>query len=109
MARSLHPCAEPGCPELTRGTLCTKHERARRRKQDARRGNAHDRGYDYAHRKLRRQIARVVAAGDAICVRCDEPILPNEPWDLGHDDDDRTRYAGPEHQRCNRATAGRDK
>lgn len=32
-------------------------------------------------------------------------ILPGQAWDLGHVDGDPTRYAGPEHRRCNRRTA----
>src|SRR5215207_10927405 len=28
------------------------------------------------------------------------PITPDEPWDLGHVDHDRSRYAGPEHRKC---------
>jgi hypothetical protein len=41
-------------------------------------------------------------------VRCGERIAPGERWDLGHvDGSGLTEYAGPEHERCNRATAGR--
>jgi hypothetical protein len=52
-------------------------------------------------------VAELVAAGRARCWRCGRMIGPGEAWDLGHDDDDRSRYAGPEHQVCNRSAAGR--
>jgi|SRR5215207_4536895 len=32
------------------------------------------RGYDFAHQKLRRQVARVVESGRAVCARCKLPI-----------------------------------
>lgn len=70
-------------------------------------GTTSQRGYDYQHRKLRKQLEPDVAAGRATCWRCKQRILTGQPWDLGHDDDDRTRYRGPEHVSCNRATAGR--
>ena len=64
------------------------------------------RGYGYAHKKLRKQVAPDVAAGRAKCWRCGQRIQPGDPWDLGHTDD-RSGYAGPEPVACNRATAGR--
>lgn len=78
-------------------------------------GSTTERGYDYEHKKLRKQIEPLVKAGKAHCWRCvanglppeQSLIKPGEPFDLGHDDDDRSRYRGPEHQACNRATAGR--
>jgi hypothetical protein len=65
------------------------------------------RGYGYVHQQLRKAWARRRAAGVVSCARCGELIVPGEPWDLGHVDGDKRRYAGPEHRRCNRATSGR--
>jgi hypothetical protein len=71
------------------------------------RPNSSKRGYGKRHKRLRAAWAPQVAAGGVRCSRCGEPIAPSEPWDLGHDDGDRSRYRGPEHRACNRATAGR--
>ncbi|MGZ6788527.1 MAG: hypothetical protein ACXVGQ_01110 [Mycobacteriaceae bacterium] len=65
---------------------------------------APDRGYGHSHRKRRALWAPDVERGIVQCWRCGQLILPAEPWDLGHDDQDRTKYRGPEHRRCNRAT-----
>jgi hypothetical protein len=74
------------------------------------------RGYGAKHQKKRRVAARAVAQGTVDCWRCGLPIQPGQMWDLGHDDDDRTAYKGPEHAKAadcpaggNRATAGRRK
>jgi hypothetical protein len=60
------------------------------------------RGYGSRHQKLRKRWAPIVAAGLARCWRCRMPILPGSPWELGHDDYDRTIWRGPEHKACNR-------
>jgi hypothetical protein len=63
-----------------------------------------ERGYGPAHTVRRRMLRGIVESGQATCVRCGEPIGAGEPWDLGHDDYDRTKWTGPEHAACNRAT-----
>jgi hypothetical protein len=61
------------------------------------------RGYGHRHADHPSLTQLPVARGDVRCARCGELIDPNELWDLGHDDLDRTKYNGPEHRRCNRA------
>jgi hypothetical protein len=61
--------------------------------------------YSYAHRQLRKRWAKVVEAGEAHCWRCGRWLHPQGPWDLGHDDRDKSVYRGPECLPCNRGTA----
>lgn len=65
------------------------------------------RGYGSAHQRERKRWAKILAEGGASCARCGGWIPPGSKWDLGHHDRDRAQYVGPEHRRCNRATAGR--
>ena len=73
----------------------------------ARQPSSTDRGYGAAHRAERAKWAKVIATGDATCVRCEHPIAPTDPWDLGHSDD-RKSWSGPEHASCNRSAGGRN-
>lgn len=68
-------------------------------------GRTTARGYGTKHQRRRRQLAAKVERGEVTCWRCGRLIAPGEPWDLGHDDRDRTVTRGPEHRACNRATA----
>lgn len=102
--RAQHTCTDPGCDTLIPagdGPHCPDH-----RPPDPR-PSAHRRGYDTAHRNQRATWAPRVATGTVPCWRCGHLIKPDEPWDLGHDDHDRTITRGPEHRRCNRSAAGR--
>lgn len=101
-------CIESGCPALTRGTRCTEHERAK----DKARGTAAQRGYDQPHRTLRADWQRRLDAGLVVhCWRCAEcdvvTIIDPKAWTLGHCDDDRSTYHGPECPPCDYATSGR--
>lgn len=67
------------------------------------------RGYGHRHQQLRAGWQRRIDAGEIItCWRpaCDNRITGTD-WDLGHDDDDRTKYHGPECIHCNRSAAGK--
>jgi hypothetical protein len=98
-------CVELGCPELIDppASRCTAHERAR----DKARGSSTARGYGSKHKALRAEWQVRIDSGKRVyCWRCGWRITGTH-WQLGHCDDDRTVYHGPECTRCNLATAGR--
>jgi len=106
------PCIGNHGPCPTRALTTDKTSRCNtcRSQLNIDRGSSTARGYNEAHRRLRKAYEPLVAAGQAYCWRClargatnaEAHIAPGTPWDLGHRPD-RT-HAGPEHQRCNRAT-----
>ena len=96
-------CSQPGCPHIQPEAKCPQHRQA----AEHARGTTTQRGYGTAHQAARNQWKPAVQTGGVTCWRCAQPIRPDQRWDLGHDDHDRTRYRGPEHIGCNRATAGR--
>jgi len=104
---SMRVCLGPSggrrCPtaEVTNTTRCPDC----RRDREQARGTPAARGYGPDHVAERKRWASIVAAGYVKCWRCREYIVG--AFDLGHDDQDRTRYRGPEHPACNRATSGR--
>jgi len=105
MAESWRVCPTRGCPEyiLASARYCAKHARA----HDKARGTKRERGYDAAFYAMRRAFEPEVAAGQARCWRCKEPIAPGSQWHLGHDDNDRAIIKGPECPPCNLSAAGK--
>lgn len=80
------------------------------------RPSTHKRGYGARHQALRAEWAPKVAAGRVDCsaglcmVERDggsRRIKRDDAWDLGHDENDRRRYAGPQHAACNRGQSRR--
>lgn len=82
----------------------------------------HDLRYGTRHRRLRAQLAPLIAAGGVRCARGAECkwrelvdgeivgglIRAGQPWDLGHmDGADPFSYQGAEHAACNRSTSRR--
>jgi hypothetical protein len=101
----------PSSNQATCGRQCPAKARPggdmRRRPRTT--GTTTERGYGHDHQRERARWAPLVAAGQVICWRCGYRIPPGSLWDLGHDDQDRSVYRGPEHRRCNRAAAARAK
>lgn len=103
MPRAKRICPKPGCPNVVAGRYCPHHNR----EYEAKRGTKKERGYDARFQELRRRAVDQVEAGGVSCWRCGQPIPPGSPFDMGHDDRDRTIIRGPEHPRCNRSAAGK--
>lgn len=61
-------------------------------------GSTTARGYGAHHQQTRAHWAPKADAGLVDCWRCGRPIHPGQPWDLGHDDHDRSITRGPEHR-----------
>ncbi len=99
-------CSVPSCPTLvTKAGKCAEHQR----EYEQARGTSSQRGYDSVHQRLRAAFQRNMDDGVTYyCWRpeCGKPIDPTA-WHLGHDDNDRNRYRGPECIPCNTATASR--
>ena len=95
-------CSVPSCPAIIDSTergRCLEH----RRKVEQARGTSTQRGYGTAHQRERKRWVPLVATGNVPCRRCERPLAPGEPFDLGHPDDACKRPTAPECVPCNRA------
>lgn len=101
---TLRVCAEHGCGKRQAQSRCPAHRSQREKK----RGSSTARGYGSEHRALRTSYQRRMdEQGERFtCWRGGEPIDPQD-WTLGHCDDDRTVWHGPECPACDYAVQGR--
>lgn len=67
-------------------------------------GNSRQRGYGYAHRKMRELL--LPSAWGKPCTRCGQPLVRGQLVDLDHSDD-RTRYLGFAHRTCNQSAGAK--
>lgn len=95
-------CAEPGCPTLTRTRRCAPCQA----QAEVARGTRQQRGYDAGHDALRKAWQQRMDTGETVhCWRCTR-LIDRTDWHLGHDDDDRSQYRGPECPTCNTRAGG---
>jgi hypothetical protein len=99
----VQPATSKHGPARCAGCMASRRSKVES-ERDRRRAGTVTRGYGQPHRNLRSRWLPKVEAGNVFCARCGEWIDPSEPWDLGHDDLDRSQYRGPEHRACNRRT-----
>lgn len=97
---AMRVCIEAGCPVLTEGTRCPAHARER----DRARGTSKERGYGYAHQKLRARL--IPQAIGKPCHFCGEIMREGQDLALDHTED-RKGYRGIVHLSCNAADGGR--
>lgn len=78
MPKALRVCAEPDCPELTRGRRCTTHQA----QLETDRGSRQERGYGAEHVATR--AALLPLAYGTQCPLCDEYMYPHQDLHLDH-------------------------
>lgn len=74
-------------------------------------GTTTARGYGAQHQAQRAKWVPIVKAGGVMCARqgpncTGKPLAPDQPFDMGHDDNDRSKWTGPECIPCNRGAGG---
>jgi hypothetical protein len=100
MSERTCPCGRAFTPRTGTQRFCCAEHRVRYHAQ--RRAAQEPARYGSQHQKLRRALAREVAAGGVLCVRCGESISPLEGFDLDHADKTGNGYLGAAHISCNR-------